>query len=859
MDSRGISLNDLTLQTFLYSLRAPSLFYAPRVLCKSAPHGSPAPAPAACNWEVGKGAVGLVADVTIGDGNDGDAFGRWSLGEALNSDTARGTSASGTLRTASVVGAPLRALELTTAPFALCCETKSPLAALLDHGTAVEQAASGAAAADGGEPHGFGAGCLATRLPSAATGQRLLYWEVHLEGGGAAGLALKGAAPSTALGTDMKSWGVSVDPGAPLGGAAVLKGLFDPTSLQEAAEAASGGNSSGKWPALLTMAFPKDDPRSKVPGTYKLNEAAVVNGFPTWNQEGGAGLVMYTTSRGSWAITNASDVAANKNMCITKSPEGHHGEAPHTLGWGKVADGAWKLYPDITCTVVAATVEGMASVLPGQVTSCAVAKMGQAEYVKVGLTAPWETRKRSSLKPAAGGSGRCVVGVVLDRLTGVLGFALNPHKPAVIPGKGVGRKGCRCPKKHRAVFVKLEKTAACTACKTVNASHPETTANGGFVPFFCRFCVPRGRKSNPARSLRAGAWGRRGRHGVRPVQVCHVRRLHRGERARNASFAIAMALQARRESCRARFGADVIVNCFALQVSCPPEVVCVGPAVTVLANLHGATVTDFVPAVTVSGGGRAVLGPSRQAPPPGLDLSSIWDAIAAIEHPAGDDEDDAATAAPKAKPPAAAAAAVGAKTGRPTVGDKVVLVGTSRVGDLNPGELATITRDDGDSQPYRVNSRDYWYRESHLRHATLAEQGIAPAPAAAAEADEATRPPAALVLPGGAAVVTPFPASLAAAAARAAHPKSLHCPKTSGQVALVAAQPALGKLTSETALTPAEVSLQQWASGGHHGRCSVMAFVHRRVVCLRRCQDLCTGLSRFALPASITLSHSHSS
>ena len=57
------------------------------------------------------------------------------------------------------------------------------------------------------------------------------------------------------------------------------------------------------------------------------------------------------------------------------------------------------------------------------------------------------------------------------------------------------------------------------------------------------------------------------------------------------------------------------------------------------------------------------------------------------------------------------AAAAVAGGGRPTVGDRVhILEGPGS------GGTAVITRDDHDSQPYRLEGHgDYWYRESHVR------------------------------------------------------------------------------------------------------------------------------------------------
>jgi hypothetical protein len=285
------------------------------------------------------------------------------------------------------------------------------------------------------------------------------------------GLALPGLHdPAAALGSDLISWGLSIEPrpnddkspsrvddSSPLKSAALLRGFFDPGSFFEAL-GAPAGSKAGKWPAALTMAMaPTDGKPSLVPGTYLLNEGRVVNAFPTWDQAEGK-LVMYTTTRGSWAITNESDIAANKNMAITDTA-GHKGAAPHTVGWGKVKDSKWSVWKDIVCSRVAtsATVGGPA-VLPGQVEGCDVSDDGFSSMV--GLAAP---PGKPGCKPG------CVVGVVFDPATGVLGFALDPHSLVVAPGKGKGKgvKGCRCPAKHKADFLRLEQTAVCSGCKQV--------------------------------------------------------------------------------------------------------------------------------------------------------------------------------------------------------------------------------------------------------------------------------------------------------------------------------------------------------------------------------------------------------
>jgi len=42
------------------------------------------------------------------------------------------------------------------------------------------------------------------------------------------------------------------------------------------------------------------------------------------------------------------------------------------------------------------------------------------------------------------------------------------------------------------------------------------------------------------------------------------------------------------------------------------------------------------------------------------------------------------------------------------LGDFVMLSGSEALGDLVPGQIGTITRDDHDSTPYRVDDKGYW-------------------------------------------------------------------------------------------------------------------------------------------------------
>ena len=54
--------------------------------------------------------------------------------------------------------------------------------------------------------------------------------------------------------------------------------------------------------------------------------------------------VVYKSSRGRWCVHRREEAATNRNLACTEAAV----ELPHLLPWGKVTDGGFTAFPNIT-------------------------------------------------------------------------------------------------------------------------------------------------------------------------------------------------------------------------------------------------------------------------------------------------------------------------------------------------------------------------------------------------------------------------------------------------------------------------------------------------------------------------------
>merc|ERR1719375_3007798 len=85
-------------------------------------------------------------------------------------------------------------------------------------------------------------------------------------------------------------------------------------------------------------------------GTYVLQASRDANGKPMWvKQSTPEDRVLYTNSKGRYALTIESQVSQNHNFYCSKP---HGGPPPHLIGeWGKIQAGKFVINPHISVTI----------------------------------------------------------------------------------------------------------------------------------------------------------------------------------------------------------------------------------------------------------------------------------------------------------------------------------------------------------------------------------------------------------------------------------------------------------------------------------------------------------------------------
>jgi len=115
---------------------------------------------------------------------------------------------------------------------------------------------------------------------------------------------------------------------------------------------------------------------SSFAGVYELacgdsattgQEHRAVNGLPVWVQRSASKQkcihVLYSDTKGRWAITQSERLGLNRNFVCTPPHRGGK-KAPHSLPWGTTVAGSWaKRSPPVTVTSISQTIPTSSRVL----------------------------------------------------------------------------------------------------------------------------------------------------------------------------------------------------------------------------------------------------------------------------------------------------------------------------------------------------------------------------------------------------------------------------------------------------------------------------------------------------------------